>query len=58
MPALLVRGENRYGHYDLLPDPVAELDSAGIALHDATYKRFRENYFEQERLHDQAFALV
>ena len=58
MPALLVRGENRYDHYDLLPNPVAELDPAGIALHDATYKRFRENYYEQERLHDQAFASV
>lgn len=58
MPALLVRGENRYNHYDLLPDPVAELDAAGIALHDATYKRFRENYYEQEALHDKAFASV
>ena len=56
MPALLVRGQNRHGYYDLLPDPVAELDAAGIALHDATYKRFRENYNEQERLHVQAFA--
>ena len=42
----------------LLPDPVAELDPAGIALHEATYKRFRENYYEHERLHDQAFASV
>jgi len=56
MPALLVRGSNRYDHYELLPDPAQELDQAGVALHDATYKRFRENYYEQESIHEQSYA--
>jgi len=56
MPALLVRGENRYGYYDLLPDPAGELEPADVALHEQTYKRFRENYYEQEALHDKRYG--
>ena len=28
-----------------------------VAVHDRTYKRYRENYYEQEKLHDRQFAL-
>lgn len=55
MPALLVRGSNRHGNFDLLPDPAAELDAAGTAVHASAYRRFRENYYEQEKLHEQLF---
>jgi non-haem Fe2+, alpha-ketoglutarate-dependent halogenase len=56
MPALLVRGSNAPGHFDLLDSPVAEFSAEGIALHERTYKRYRENYYEQEKRHDELFA--
>ena len=56
MPALLVRGSNTGGHFDLLPSPAGEFTDAGIALHEQTYKRYRENYYEQEKRHDELFA--
>lgn len=35
--AMLVRGVDEYGHFDLMPDPVADLDDAARAVHaDAT----------------------
>ncbi len=35
--AMLVRGVDEYGHFDLMPDPVADLDDAAQAVHaDAT----------------------
>ncbi|MGH8638621.1 MAG: phytanoyl-CoA dioxygenase family protein, partial [Burkholderiales bacterium] len=56
MPALLVRGSNAPGHFDPLPSPAAEFSADGIALHERTYKRYRENYYEQEKRHDEQFA--
>jgi ectoine hydroxylase-related dioxygenase (phytanoyl-CoA dioxygenase family) len=56
MPALLVRGSNTGGHFDVLPSPRAELDEEGIAVHERTYRRYRENYHEQEKRHEDAFA--
>lgn len=56
MPALLVRGSNSGGHFDLLPSPAGEFTDEGIALHERTYKRYRENYYEQEKRHDELFA--
>jgi len=54
--AMLVRGTDRYGHFDLLPSPRAEFDTDGVDLHQRTYTRFRENYYEQEKFHEQQFA--
>ena len=51
LPALLVRGKDKWGHWDLLPDPSADFAPEAVALHEASYKRFRENYFEQEKIH-------
>ena len=31
--AMLVRGVDEYGHFDLMPDPVADLDDAALAAH-------------------------
>lgn len=56
LPALLVRGTDTHGGFDHLPSPVAEFDPDGIAVHDRAYKRFRENYFEQEKRHEAQFA--
>lgn len=52
MPAMLVRGEDRYGHFDLEPAPAADLDEAAQAAHASAYARYRENYNEQLAWHD------
>lgn len=56
MSALLVRGQDKYHHFDHLVPPAGELTAESIANHAETYRRFRENYYEQERRHDAAFA--
>lgn len=56
LSALLVRGVDDFGYFDHLSAPAGELTAEGIAAHAETYQRFRENYFEQERRHDAAFA--
>jgi len=56
MYARLVRGTDRHGHFDLLPPPAAEFDPAAVDLHDRVYKRFRENYYEQEKMHYEQFG--
>lgn len=55
--AQLVRGKDRWGHFELLPDaPKADFDQEAVALHDAAYAQFRKNYYEQERRHIAQFA--
>jgi non-heme Fe2+,alpha-ketoglutarate-dependent halogenase len=54
--ALLVRGSNRFDNFELLPDPVQELGAAEVAVHEGAYARFRECYYEQERLHSEQFG--
>jgi non-haem Fe2+, alpha-ketoglutarate-dependent halogenase len=56
LPALLVRGADRWGHLDLLPSPAGELTPEGLAVHERAYKRYREHYSEQEKRHDEQFA--
>ena len=53
---LLVRGTNRHDNFELLPDPVEELGEREVATHAAAYARFRENYHEQERMHEEQFG--
>ena len=37
--AMLVRGVDEFGHFDLMPDPIADLDDAARAIHaDATQR--------------------
>ena len=36
IPAALVRGEDRYGHFDPLPCPAAEFDPAAREIYDTT----------------------
>jgi ectoine hydroxylase-related dioxygenase (phytanoyl-CoA dioxygenase family) len=55
--AQLVRGKDRWGHFDLLPDaPRADLDADAVKLHEAAYAQFRKNYYEQEKRHINDFA--
>jgi len=56
LPALLVRGTDRWGNFDHLPAPGGEFTPEGIAVHERAYKRYRENYHEQEKRHDEQFA--
>ena len=54
--AMLVRGQDTGGHFDLLPAPQAEFDPAALALHEQVYQRYRRNYAEQIEMHDRRFA--
>ncbi|MBL6458812.1 phytanoyl-CoA dioxygenase family protein [Belnapia sp. T6] len=56
LQAMLVRGEDRYGHFDLLPGAAEPFDPAGLDTHERAYGRFRENYREQEERHRAAFG--
>ena len=54
--AMLVRGEDRYGHFDLIEPPRAERDAAALEAHQRVSDRYRENYRYQVTRHEQAFA--
>ena len=54
--AMLVRGEDRFGHFDLFDPPAAERDTAALAMHQEVSDKYRENYREQVVRHEQRFA--
>ena len=56
LKAMLVRGEDRYGHFDLIDPPAAERDAAALAAHQAVSDRYRENYRIQVERHERAFV--
>ncbi len=56
LSALLVRGRDSGGHFDLLPSPQHELDPATLERHEHFYRRYRQNYAEQTEWHDRRFA--
>jgi len=56
LSARLVRGEDRFGHFDLVPPPEGELHPAALERHERVYRRYRENYAEQMALHERQFA--
>ncbi len=49
--AMLVRGEDRWGHFEPVTPPRAELDADEIAAHEKAVRQYRETYREQETLH-------
>jgi hypothetical protein len=49
---MLVRGEDRHGHFELMPPPVAEFDTASLAVHEHAHSLYRKNYAEVEALHE------
>ena len=42
--AMLVRGVDEYGHFDLEPAPKADYEPAAVALHADINRRFMEHY--------------
>jgi hypothetical protein len=54
--AHLVRGVDRYGHFDLDPPPTGDFDDAAKAAHAAAYRNYLTNYNEQVARHKQATA--
>jgi non-haem Fe2+, alpha-ketoglutarate-dependent halogenase len=50
-PAHLVRGVDRYGHFDLEPAPAADFDSRAEEVHASAFEAFRTNYLEQVARH-------
>jgi hypothetical protein len=55
---MLVRGEDRYGHFDLIEPSGGERDTAALALHQEVSDRYRENYRLQVGRHEKRFAGV
>lgn len=56
LKAMLVRGEDTYGHFDLIEPPAAERDAAALAAHQAVSETYRANYREQVERHARQFA--
>ena len=49
-PAMLVRGVDTFGHFDLEPVPAADLDEAARAAYARSYDGYRAAYAEQVSL--------
>lgn len=58
MAAMLVRGEDRWGNFDLIDPPGGECSPEALALHDEIVGRYGANYSEQIERHRQEFAAV
>ncbi len=56
LKAMLVRGNDTYGHFDLIDPPQAERDAAALAVHQEVSDRYRANYDVQVRRHAEQFA--
>ncbi len=55
LKAMLVRGEDTYGHFELIDPPTAERDAAALAVHQEVSDRYRANYDIQVRRHAEQF---
>jgi non-heme Fe2+,alpha-ketoglutarate-dependent halogenase len=49
-PAMLVRGADTHGHFELEPPPRAGFEADAQASHADSYARYRANYNEQVEL--------
>jgi non-heme Fe2+,alpha-ketoglutarate-dependent halogenase len=49
--AMLVRGTDRFGHFELVEMATAELDPEGVAVHDRAVALYRDCYLEAEAGH-------
>lgn len=56
MAAMLVRGEDRWGNFDLIDPPGGECSAEALALHDEIVGRYGANYSEQIEQHRREFA--
>jgi non-haem Fe2+, alpha-ketoglutarate-dependent halogenase len=52
LKAMLVRGEDHWGNFDLYDGPAAERDAAALAVHQEVTDRYRENYRVQVQRHE------
>jgi ectoine hydroxylase-related dioxygenase (phytanoyl-CoA dioxygenase family) len=50
-PAHLVRGVDRYGHFELEPAPAADFDPRAAEVHARSFEVYRANYLEQVARH-------
>jgi non-heme Fe2+,alpha-ketoglutarate-dependent halogenase len=56
MTAMLVRGQDRYGHYDLIDAPKAECDAGALATHERVSSAYQANYRVQVKRHVERFG--
>jgi hypothetical protein len=56
LKAMLVRGEDRHGNFELIEPPMAERDAAALAIHQEVSDRYRANYQVQVVRHEERFA--
>jgi phytanoyl-CoA dioxygenase PhyH len=56
LKAMLVRGADRYGYWDLIDPPAAERDAPALAAHQAVSDAYRANYRVQVERHAERFA--
>lgn len=49
--AMLVRGVDRYQHFEPVQPPKAELDAASVAAHERATTLYRTCYLEEEARH-------
>jgi hypothetical protein len=56
LKAMLVRGHDRHGNFELIDPPTAERDAAALAVHQQVSERYRDNYKIQVVRHDGRFA--
>ena len=54
--AMLVRGEDHYGHFEIIGPPNGELDSEAVATHERAMALYRDAYLEEEARHAQLTA--
>ncbi len=54
--AMLVRGIDRFGHFDLIEGADAELDSRAVAVHEKAVGLYRDCYLEAEARHERFAA--
>jgi non-heme Fe2+,alpha-ketoglutarate-dependent halogenase len=58
LSALLVRGRDIGGYFDLLPQPESEFGPAELDRHERVYHRYRQNYAQQTGRHEGRVAAV
>ena len=51
LAAMLVRGVDRYNHFERVEPPHAELDAQSVATHERATTLYRNSYLEQEARH-------
>lgn len=58
VPAMLVRGTDKWGNFDTIKRPDEDFSEAALAEHKRVYNAYRQNYEVQVRHHDERFAAV